>query len=122
MSRTRLELLQWAGLLAAPAAWAAQYVIGYFLSQGRCELAHWRSGWEPAQITLTSLAALVAFLAETAAYIVYRDLAHTGESAAAPAGRQHFFAVAGLVGNVLFFVAIVLTGVTIVTTEACRQS
>ena len=36
MSRVRLELLQWFGLLAAPRAWALQLVVGFFLAEARC--------------------------------------------------------------------------------------
>lgn len=122
MRRTRLEILQWSGLLAAPLAWACQYVIGFFLSQGHCGATGWGSGWEAAQIGITSISLLVVVLAEGAAYAVYRDLRQLDEYAPGPSGRQRFFAVAGLVGNILFFVAIVMTGVTVVGTQACRQS
>lgn len=122
MSRARLELLQWSGLLAAPAAWMTQYVIGFFLAQGRCEATHWSSGWAPAQVAITTLAAVVAVLGEAAAFAVYRELGTVDDDDAGPLGRQHFFAIGGLVGNVLFFVAIVMTGATVVATQACRPA
>lgn len=122
MSRTRLELLQWFGLVAAPGAWAVHLVLGLYLAQARCEATHWSSGWSPAQITLTSAAALVALLAEAAALTVYLELRRTSGDAPGPPGRQYFFAVGGLVGNVLFLVAILMTGITVVATQACRQA
>lgn len=122
MSARRLELLQWFGLLAAPCAWALHLVIGLYLAEARCGETHWTTGWSSSQIALTSAAALVAILAEGAALTVYRELRQTDRDAAGPAGRQHLFAIGGLVGNVLFFVAILLTGVTILATQACRQA
>jgi hypothetical protein len=122
MSRRRLELLQWWGLVAAPAAWMGQYVAGVFLAQGRCEATHWSSGWAPAQVAITAAAAVVAVLGEAAALAVYRELRGVDHDAAGPAGRQQFFAIGGLIGNVLFLVAIVLTGAVVVGIQACRQS
>ena len=122
MSARRLELLQWFGLLAAPCAWAIHLVVGLYLAEAHCEATHWDAGWAPTQIALTSAAALVALLAEAAALSVYRDLRRTGVDAAGPRGRQHFFAVGGLVGNILFFVAILLTGITVVATQSCREA
>jgi hypothetical protein len=122
MSARRLELLQWFGVLAAPSAWAAHLVIGLYLAEARCEASQWTAGWSSTQIALTAGAALVALLAEGAALTVYRELRHTDPDAPGPPGRQYFFAIGGLVGNVLFFVAILLTGVTVLATQACRQA
>jgi hypothetical protein len=122
MSRLRLELLQWFGLLAAPLAWAVHLTVGYYLELAHCESRHWVSGWSTAQIALTSGAALVAVLAELAATRVYLELRQLGNDDPGPRGRQHFFAIGGMVGNMLFLVAILLTGVTLVSTAACRQS
>lgn len=122
LTRLRLELLQWVGLLAAPLAWVTQYAFGFFLAQARCEAAHWSSGWAPAQAAITGVAALAAVLGELAAFTVYRELGGVEADAAGPPGRQQFFAIGGLVGNILFFVAIVTTGVSVVGTQACRQS
>ena len=122
MTARRLEVLQWFGLLAAPCAWATHLVVGLYLAEAHCEAARWKTGWAPAQIGLTSAAALVALVAEGAALTVYRELRRTDTDAPGSPGRRHFFAIGGLVGNVLFLVAILLTGVTIVTTQACRQS
>jgi hypothetical protein len=122
MSRGRVELLQWFGLLAAPLAWAVHLAVGYYLELAHCDLRHPISGWTQAQIALTATAALVALLAELAAARVYLELRRVEGDAPGPRGRQHFFAIGGMVGNVLFLVAILLTGVTLVTTAACRQS
>lgn len=122
MSRTRLELLQWFGLLAAPAAWALHLVLGLYFAEAHCETTRWTVGWFSAQAVLTSVAVLIALLAEAAALIVYRQLRDVAGDASGPSGRQRLFAVGGLVGNVLFLVAILLTGFAVAATRGCAQA
>ena len=122
MSEARLDGLQWFGLFAAPLAWATQLVLGSFLSEAHCEASRWSSGWSSTEIALTAAAAAVAIAAEAAAATVYFELRRTPEDAPGPPGRQHLFAVGGLVGNVLFLVAILLSGLTVVSTTACRPA
>lgn len=122
MSRGRLDALQWFGLLAAPLAWAAQLVVGFFLTEARCGEARWRAGWSPAIGTITLIAAAVAVLAEGAAACVFLALRGVAGDAPGPRGRQRFFAIGGLVGNVIFFVAILLSGVTVIAAEGCRPA
>jgi hypothetical protein len=114
-------MLQWTGVAAAPAAWVVQYVVGVFLSQAHCEVVRWNAGWEPTQIALTTTAAVIALVGEAAAYAAYRALRRVDIDEAGALGREHFLAIGGLLGNVLFFVAIILTGATVVGTQACRQ-
>ena len=117
MTRTRLEILQWYALLGGAIAWAAQHVAGYFVSTGGCGSAtlHMRA----TQISLAVGAGLVIAGAEAAAYLVFRATAHDD---APPSGRLHFFAEAALLGNVLFLVIVVLTGVGSVYHLPCAQS
>ena len=122
MRRLHLDGLQWFGLLAAPLAWATQLVIGAFLAEAHCEVTRWSTGWSSAEIALTAGAAVIALAAEAAAATVYFELRRTPEDAPGPPGRQHLFAVGGLVGNFLFLVAILLSGVTVVSTTACRPA
>jgi hypothetical protein len=117
----RQELLQWFGLLAAPLAWATHLVSGYYFAEAHCGSLHWSSGWARLEILVTIVAALVAVLAEWAAATVYLDLRTVGRDAAGPAGRRRFLVTAALVANVLFFFGIVLSGVTVVAAESCRQ-
>jgi hypothetical protein len=121
-SRVRLELLQRYGLLAAPLAWAGQLVSGYYFAQAHCAPIRWTVGWVPSEIGITLAAAIVAVLAEASAIRVFVDLRRVSPDAAGPDGRRRFFAVAGMVGNVLFLVAILLSGIAVAATHACRQS
>ena len=110
MSRTRLEVLQWFALLAGPWMWATQHVLEFGLTNAHCSIpvAHWNVPviWLNALITLVCGSAVVA--AEAAAFVVYRATAAIEEYAPGPWGRLRFFAQAALLGNVLFFVIVIL--------------
>jgi hypothetical protein len=117
--RTRLELLQWYALFGGALAWAGSHVLGYFVAVGGCDaaVAYWHvniSGWE-VLIQVLALAGVLA--AEAAAFAVYRATETVDKDAAGPDGRMHFFAQAALLGNVLFFMLVLLdaTGVLIHT-------
>lgn len=117
MTRVRLELLQWYGLLGGALAWASQHVAGYFVSTAACG-APAISSTAP-QIAIAVCAGLLVLAAEGAAFVVFRA---TGADDPAPGGRLHFFAEAALLGNVLFLIIVVLTGFSSVYHLPCAQS
>jgi hypothetical protein len=110
MSRARLEILQWYALFAGPWMWATQHVLLFGVANAHCSLpvAYWNVPvvWLFALITAVCGGAVVA--AEVAAFVVYRATQEFGEYAPGPWGRLRFFAEAALLGNVLFFVIVVL--------------
>jgi hypothetical protein len=124
MTRTRLELLQWFGLLAAPLAWGVHLVFGFGVVQADCGVggSRWGLDMHLIEALLTAAALLVALSAEGAALAVYRELRRVHYDAPGPRGRQYFFAVASLVGNALFVVAIALSAVGVFSLATCRQS
>ncbi|MGN6798340.1 MAG: hypothetical protein ACTHKS_09330 [Gaiellaceae bacterium] len=120
MSRTRLEVLQWYALFGGALAWTAEHVFGYFVSDGGCSshVAHagvWLS-------LLTGLGVLGIAAAQAAAVAVYRATAGIDHDAPGPEGRLHFFAVAALVGNVLFLMLVGLDGLGSLSHLACAQA
>ena len=119
-----VELLQWFGLLAAGLAWTAQLVLGFGLSIAACSAgsARWGVHVHTWVIVLTAAGATIALLAEAAAVTVFLDARDTGEYGPPPWGRRHFLAVAAIVGNLLFFVAILLNGVGVLSHSSCVQS
>jgi hypothetical protein len=121
VSRARLELLQWFGLLAAPLAWTAQLVTGYGVAAAACDGAGGVSV-APVSATVTGAALAVAVAAQTAAIVLFRRLRAVDQDAPGPEGRLRFFALAALLGNVLFFVVILLGGVGTLVHLPCRQS
>jgi hypothetical protein len=120
MSSTRLEMLQWYALLGGALAWTAEHVVGYFVSDGGCsgQVAH-AGLWGG---LLTAFGLLAVALAQAAAVVVYRATSAAGHDAPGPEGRLRFFAVAALVGNVLFLMLVGLDGLGSLTHLPCVQS
>jgi hypothetical protein len=124
MSRARLELLQWFGLLGGALAWTVQHVVGFGISDAGCSVAgtQWDLDVAAAQTALALAAGTVVVLAWVAALIAFRETRVVDEYAPGPVGRIHFFAQAALLGNVLFLVIVVLDGVSSVYHLPCRPS
>ena len=123
MSRARLELLQWFGLLAAPLAWAVQLVVGFGVTQAACAAGgrSWGISIEPWQIGLAAGCAAIALAAQACALALFRTLRGVHETDP-PGGRLYFFALAALFGNTLFLTAIVLTAVGALAHAGCRHA
>jgi hypothetical protein len=124
MTRRRLELLQWFALFGGPLAWTIEHVVGFGISDAGCNVAGTQWGLDPdvLQSVLAVLVGVVVIAAWLAAAAVFRETSTVGLDAPGPLGRIHFFAQAALLGNVLFFVIVVLDGVTSVHDLPCRQS
>jgi hypothetical protein len=122
--RLGLEFLQWFGLLGAALTWTVQLVVGFGVTVASCGAANNVLGvdvtvWE---VALMAVAVSLVLLAETAAVTVLVRTRGVDHSAPPPAGRHHFFAVAATLGNVLFLVIILLSGIGAIIHETCRQS
>jgi hypothetical protein len=117
VTRLRLEALQWYALLGGALAWAAQHVVGTFLSTAGCGSVG--VDMTLAQILLAVGAGAIVLGAEAAAFTVFRA---TTPDAPPPSGRLHFFAQAALLGNVLFLVIVVLDAAGSVSHLPCAQS
>jgi len=124
MTRTRLELLQWFALLGGPLAWAAQHVVAFGISDAGCSVAgrQWDLHVALLQIVIAVALGAVVVAAEGAAFLVFRATKDVDKDAPAPQGRLHFFAQAALLGNVLFFVIVVLNTVGTVYDLPCSQA
>jgi hypothetical protein len=124
VTRTRLELLQWFALFAGPLAWATEHVVGYAISDATCHVAgaQWGLDASVLQIVLAVLAAAVVVAAWLAAFVAFRETRTVDEYTPGPLGRIRFFAQAALLGNVLFFVIVLLDGVTTVHDLPCHQA
>jgi hypothetical protein len=124
MTRRRLELLQWFSLFAGPLAWATEHVVGFWISDASCHVAGSQWDLDPAalQTVLALLVGAVVVAAWLAAFVTFRETRMVDKDEPGPAGRIHFFAQAALLGNVLFFVIVVLDGVATVHDLPCSQS
>jgi hypothetical protein len=119
-----LEFLQWFGLGGAALVWTGQHVLGYGTTVARCGAGGVSYGidlhtWELA----TGLVALaLAVVAEAAAVTVVlrtREVAYDGPP---PNGRRHFFALAAVIGNLLFIAIILLSSLSDLAFDPCRQA
>jgi hypothetical protein len=118
------EFLQWFGLLGAPLAWTVQLVLGFGVTEVRCDAvgARWGVGLDTWEIALMAAAGAIVVLAEVAAvglYLATRDVAY---DAAPPLGRRRFFVTASSLGNILFLAIILMSGLAAVYHTPCQQS
>ena len=121
--RLSAEFLQWYGLGGAALVWAAQHLIGFGATLARCGAGGARFGidlhtWELATFA-TALVFVVA--AEAAAVVTVVRTWGAEYDGPPPEGRRHFFALAALVGNLLFLVVVLLSGISSITFDPCRQ-
>ena len=67
------EFMQWFGLLGAPLAWAVQLVMGYGVTEARCNVggARWGVGVDTWEISLMIAAGAVVIFAELCAVALY---------------------------------------------------
>jgi hypothetical protein len=123
MTLKRLELLQWFALFAGPWAWAAQHLLEFGVGNSDCAVAvaRWNVPTTTLHVVLALLFGSIVVAAEAAAYLVLRGTSDVGEYDPGPYGRLRFFAQAALLGNVLFFM-IVLLDVVGALTHTCRQA
>jgi hypothetical protein len=126
MRMTRASVLLWFGLFGAPAAWTAQFVLGYWLSEIGCSPGG--DGGLPVDawtVAITAAAAALAVLAELAAIVTFRRTRGTrgmgGSEEPPPKGRVHFLATVGIAIAPLFFLIIVMSGVGVAVLQDCRQ-
>lgn len=125
MTRLRLELLQWFALLGGALAWTANEVFGYGLTEAACgpSGAHWGGiAMNPWQILMTALIGATIVAAEAAALAVFLSLRDVDKDAPGPLGRLRFFAMAAILGNVLFLGATLMQGIGAIVHAPCGQS
>jgi hypothetical protein len=120
----RPELLQWVGLFGAAIGWTAQHITGFGVTVADCGAGGSRWGLDTTawQITLIVVAELLILVAEAAAITVLVRTWGVAEDGPAPAGRRHFFAMAAVAGNILFFVMVLLSGIGTIATSPCHQA
>jgi hypothetical protein len=124
MRALRAELLQWYGLLGAAFAWTGQLVVGFGVTVADCAPAgsHWGLDVRTWQILLMVVGGSLALVAEAAAVSVFLATREHAYDDPPPVGRQHFFASAAMLGNLLFLNAIVISGVAAIANAPCHQA
>ena len=124
MRGARAEILQWFGLFGAALIWTTQLVVGFGLTVARCGAGgvHWGIGLHTWEIVLMVVGAAVALSGEAAALSVFLALREVEHDGPPPLGRRHFFAAGAVVGNVLFLMIILLSGIGVIVHTPCHQA
>jgi hypothetical protein len=109
----------WFAVLGAPAAWATQFLVCYWLVQARCDAGGTASvALNTCAIVATAIAVVVALAAGLSAIRLFR--ATRDSTSAPPAGRTHFLATVGIAITPLFLFIIVMNGVGAVILPDCH--
>ena len=118
------EFLQWFGLGGAALAWAAQHVVGFGATVARCGAGGMRLGVDLDTWELSAFAVSLALilLAEAAAIVVVLRTSGVEQDGPPPEARRRFFALGAAVGNLLFLVVILMTGLSTLHLDPCRQA
>jgi hypothetical protein len=124
MRLLRPELLQWYGLFGAALSWTGQLVVGFGVAYADCLPASSRFGldvvvWE---VVLMVVGGTFAVVAEAAAINVLLTTRDRNYDDPPPDGRRHFFAFGAALGNLLFIMAILLSGVGALSNAGCRPA
>jgi hypothetical protein len=124
MSIERLSRLQWFGFLAGGIVWFAEFLAGIGTSQARCNpgSARWGVPHDAIELGLMIFGSLVVGAAGVASFVVFRATQDVEEQDAPPQGRIRFFASASLLGNSIFLVIILLTGIATIVDRTCHQA
>ncbi len=112
----------WYGVLGAPAAYAAQMGLLYWLAEAECSPtgARWGISLGVWAVVATAVAAATAAGAWFTSLWLYR---RTGDrKAPPPSGRIAFLGVVGMTVSFLFFALILMTGAGLLTFDVCNQS
>ena len=121
--RSPVSPLLWYSVLGAPAAWAAQFGISYWVTEAKCSVAgtRWGISVDAWVIALTVLAAAIALGAGYVAVALFRATESADIDADPPSGRTRFFAAVGLAIAPIFLAIILLNGIGEVI-HSCGQS
>ena len=121
--RSPVSPLLWYSVLGAPAAWATQFGISYWVTEAKCSVAgtRWGISVDAWVIALTVLAAAIALGAGYVAVALFRATESADIDADPPSGRTRFFAAVGLAIAPIFLAIILLNGIGEVI-HSCGQS
>jgi hypothetical protein len=125
MRSLRPELLQWYGLFGAGLAWTAQLIVGFGVAYADCATraaSRWGLDVTTWEIVLMVVGGLFAVVAEAAAVNVLLATRNRRYDDPPPDGRRHFFAFGAALGNLLFIVAILLSGIGALSNSACTPA
>jgi hypothetical protein len=118
-----MRKLAWIGLFVAPAAWFGQHLVGQAIAQASCSAvnASWGVSNRTWQVVLLAVSAALILAAEGAAVASFRRTEPASYEDAPPIGRVRLIAIAAMTTNLLYFVIVLLDGVTSIVDVSCRH-
>jgi heme/copper-type cytochrome/quinol oxidase subunit 2 len=111
----------WLGILGAPAAWTAQHVFGFGVTQAGCSPANLSVPIDTWTLIATIVAAVLAIAGLAAALLTYRAMRGTGQDDPPPEGRIYFLSICGIVISPLFLAIILMSGIATLLLTNCHQ-
>lgn len=112
----------WFAVLGAPAGYALQLGLGYWLVQAACSPTgdRWGISLSTWAIAATAVAAVVAVGAGLTSVRLFQG--NDDRHASPPTGRIAFLAIVGMTVSSLFLALILMTGAGALTFHVCNQS
>jgi hypothetical protein len=123
VSVRRLEFLQWFGLIFGGVTWFTLFITGVGVSVAACNPAghRWSLPYDTVQIALLASGLCALAAAEAASILVFRATRGAKDDDPPRIGRQRFFAIGAMTGNLLFLVILVLSELATIVDRACHQ-
>lgn len=112
----------WFAVIGAPAAWAFEFGVSYWLAEARCSVAGRDAGFsiDPWVVAAGAIGLAIGGAALVTALVLRR--ATDGADSNPPLGRVHFLAVIGVALSPLFLAIIAMNTVGVGVLESCAQS
>lgn len=111
--------LLWLGLLGPPLAWTAQLVLGYFAEDADC--ARGSGGSEVSSHTVNAIVfAIAGAIAIAGVFGAVWVLQRAADRPEDTRGRVPFMALAAVLVSALFGALVVMTGIGVLSFEACK--
>ena len=125
MTRLRLEILQWTGLLLGAIAVVTAYVFAFGVTEAECNagrVERWGIENDVWQGAAMGAGCVLILIAQAAAFLALRATRRVSYEDPPAAGRIRFFAITALLANALFLGILVLTGIGATVNATCRQA
>jgi hypothetical protein len=121
-AHTGRHLLAWYGVLGGPIAWAVELLAGYGTQETACSIGSGSSSLSGNAGTTIGVLTIAMLLVALGSWIAVRSTlsALHAHAIADPRGRVLFMAQVGAVSSLLFALAIVLSGIPILTLDSCH--
>jgi hypothetical protein len=124
-AKGRGTALLWFGVLAGPAAWSIEIIVGYGVEEIACSTGSMSEeiegiGVEPFIVVLTLFLGAVTAAAGLVAFGCLRRLRASGE--VATAGRAEWMAIVGIATSAIFLVMIIVNLFSVVILGVCEAT